>query len=195
MASIAKTIEPKSDQLNTDDLIAGPMTIKITAVKVNDKSDQPVLIHYEGDNGKPYKPCKSMRRALILGWESSEGDDYVGKSVTLFCDPKVKWAGSEVGGIRISHMSHIADKKRFMLTETRGRRVPYEIAPLKTTPKAKLSDEVYNSLCKEMDEACDMDTLSIVGEKIKSGDYEDAGTAKLKSHYKESMKRVRGLGE
>ena len=38
---ISKTIAPKSDQLNADDLIAGPKTITVTGVKLV-AEDQPV---------------------------------------------------------------------------------------------------------------------------------------------------------
>jgi hypothetical protein len=66
--NLAETIIPKSDQLNADDLITGTITVKITAVKGSNEPQQPVSIHYEGDNGKPYKPCKSMRRILVSAW-------------------------------------------------------------------------------------------------------------------------------
>ena len=62
--NIQKTIEAKSDQLNADDLIGKSRTIKITDVKVLDSDVQPVLISFEGDNGKPYKPSKGMIRVL-----------------------------------------------------------------------------------------------------------------------------------
>lgn len=66
--NLADTIIPKSDQLNADDLITGSLTVKVTAVKGSSEPQQPVSIHYEGDNGKPYKPCKSMRRVLVSAW-------------------------------------------------------------------------------------------------------------------------------
>ncbi|WP_420003223.1 hypothetical protein [Arenibacterium sp. LLYu02] len=65
MTSILHTIAAKSDQMNAEDLIGGPRTVFVTGVKVNTSEDQPVWIHFEGDNGKPYKPCKTMRRLLI----------------------------------------------------------------------------------------------------------------------------------
>lgn len=68
MTDMSKTIEPNSDQLNADDLLTGPRTITITDVKVREGSDQPVSVFYEGDNGKPYKPGKSMRRLMIAVW-------------------------------------------------------------------------------------------------------------------------------
>ena len=64
---ISKTIAPKSEQLNADDLIAGPRTITVTSVSFV-AEDQPVAIHFAGDEGKPYKPCKSMRRVLVRAW-------------------------------------------------------------------------------------------------------------------------------
>ena len=64
MTDVGMTIAPKSDQLNADDLINGPMTITITAVKARPgSSEQPIQISFDGDGGKPYLPCKSMRRA------------------------------------------------------------------------------------------------------------------------------------
>lgn len=129
---MSKTIVPKSDQMNYDDFPAGPKTITITGVKgaSNENDQQPVSVHYEGDNGKPYKPCKSMRRVMVAVW-GVNAIEYVGKSMTLFGDPNVLWAGKKVGGIRISHMSHIKDEINLALTASKGRRLPHRIQPLK----------------------------------------------------------------
>jgi hypothetical protein len=129
MVDLGKTIEPKSDQLNSDDLIAGPITVKIRKVAATGDNDQPVSIFYEGDNNKPYKACKSMRRVLVAVW-GRDGTQYVGKSMTLFREPTVKFGGLEVGGIRISHMSHIEKPMTMALTATRGSRKPYTVKPL-----------------------------------------------------------------
>lgn len=131
---LSKTIAPKSDQLNADDLIAGPMTITITQVRGVD-GDQPIAVSFEGDNGKPYKPCKSMRRVLVHAW-GKEGREYVGKRMTLYCDPEVAFGGVKVGGIRISHISHIDRPLVIPLTVTRAKRSPYEVRPLKAEVKA-----------------------------------------------------------
>lgn len=115
---ISRTIAPKSEQLNADDLIAGPRTITVTAVKLV-AEDQPVAIHFAGDEGKPYKPCKSMRRVLVRAW-GADGAQYVGKSMTLFLDEQVRFGGAAVGGIRISHLSHIEKSITMALTATRA---------------------------------------------------------------------------
>lgn len=127
--SMAAAIVPKSDQLNSDDLIAGPITIKITEVRIKGGQEQPVEIHYEGDNGKPYKPCKSMSRVLVSAW-GADAKQYTGRSMTLYRDASVKWAGMEVGGIRISHMSDIDSAMTMALTATKGSRKPFTVRPL-----------------------------------------------------------------
>ena len=121
-------IVPKSDQLNADDLIAGPITVKITGVTIK-PGEQPISIHYEGDNGKPYKACKSMARVMVMAW-GSDSKKYTGRSMTLYRDPSVKWAGMEVGGIRISHMTDIDGAITMALTATKGSRKPYTVKPL-----------------------------------------------------------------
>jgi len=125
--NIAHTIIPKSDRLNADDLLAGPRTIKITSV-TDGPAEAPVALHYENENGRPYLPCKSMRRALVTMW-GAEGAAYVGKRLTLYCDPTVKFGGEEVGGIRISH-ADIPEPMEMKLTATRGKRKPFRVDPL-----------------------------------------------------------------
>lgn len=127
---MAAAIIPKSDQLNSDDLIAGPLTITITSVAIRGGQEQPVSMHYEGDNGKPYKPCKSMARVFVFAW-GPDAKQYVGRSVTLYRDPSVKWGAMEVGGIRISHMSDIPEALTMALTATKGSRKPFTVRPLK----------------------------------------------------------------
>lgn len=105
---MSRFVEAKSDQLNADDLIGAPRTITVRRVTGND-GDQPVSIWFEGDNNKPFKPCKTMRRVLLAAWGRNAAD-YVGRSMTIYRDDSVTFGGLNVGGIRISHMSHI-DKK------------------------------------------------------------------------------------
>jgi hypothetical protein len=93
------TIVPKSDQLNADDLLTGPITVTITGVR-RGSVEQPVIVDIEGYEGRPYKPGKSMRRVLISAY-GDEPKQWIGKQLTLYCDPEVKFGGVKVGGIRI----------------------------------------------------------------------------------------------
>jgi len=125
---LSKTIKPKSDQLNADDLISGPMTVTVQSVTLSGQEDQPINVNL-GGGLQPYKPCKSMRRLLIFVW-GKDGNEWVGRSMTLYNDPAVTWAGQKVGGIRISHLSAISEPISIALTATRGKRKPYTVEPL-----------------------------------------------------------------
>jgi len=126
------TLAAKSNQLTTDDLIAGPLTITITSVSAG-TAEQPVAISYEGDGGKPWYPCKSMRRVLVAAW-GADAKEYVGRGITLFRDPSVTYGGIQVGGIRISHLSGLDSPLSIALTVTRQKRSPYKVQPLKLAP-------------------------------------------------------------
>lgn len=121
--------EAKSDQLNADDLIGSPRTVTITKV-VGTGGDQPVSIHYQGDNGKPFKPCKTIRRVLIGVW-GKYANEYIGKSMTLYRDDKVTFGGLETGGIRISHMSGIDKETVVVVMKTKGKKAGIKILPLR----------------------------------------------------------------
>lgn len=136
MIDMTATIVPKSDQLNADDLIGGPITIYVTNVSQTRAPDQPIAMSYTGDGGKPYKPCKSMRRVLVRCW-GPDGAAYKGRSITLYRDDRVKFGGAEVGGIRISHLSHIDGPIQMALTETKAKRVPYRVLPLAVQPNSE----------------------------------------------------------
>ena len=147
-------IVPKSDQMNADDLLAGPVTIKIAGVSIRPGEDQPVSIHFDGDGGKPYKPCKSMARVMVQLW-GADANEYTGRSMRLYCDPKVLWGGMAVGGIRISHMSHVKGPLTMALTVTKGSRKPFTVQPLEVLPEknSTLTDWIADKLAS-MVSAC-----------------------------------------
>lgn len=126
--SFANTIIPKTDQANADDLISGPRTVKVTQVTRGNK-ENPVFIYTDGFEGRPYKPCLSMRRAIISAW-GEYPDPWVGRSLTLYRDPEVVYGGVKVGGIRISHFSDIEEDFELMLTVTRGKRKAHRFSKL-----------------------------------------------------------------
>ena len=136
---LSDTIIAKSDQLNSIDLVAGSITIKVTEVKVKKDSDQPTTIKYENDAGHPYLPSKGMRRVLCAAW-GKESSVYPGRSMTLFNNPDVTWAGKKVGGIQISHLSHIDAPITVPLIITRGNSKPFTVKPLQVQDTAPAQD-------------------------------------------------------
>lgn len=125
ISNLRDTIVPKSDQLNAEQLLAGPMTITVTDVE-RGSDEQPIIIHYEGDGGRPYKPCKSMRKVLIFAW-GEDGREWVGRSMVVFNDPAVRFGGMAVGGIRVSHLTDIDRDISLSLTATKGKKTPFLI--------------------------------------------------------------------
>lgn len=133
------TIIPKSDQLNAEQLLGGPMTVTVEEVSLGSGEEQPVVVHYVGENGRPYKPCKTMRKLLIYAW-GADGRAWAGRSMTLYNDPAVKFGGEEVGGIRISHLTDIDRDIKVSLTSTRGKKAKYEVRRLSSPVAGQLAD-------------------------------------------------------
>lgn len=138
ISDLTFSIKPKSDQLNADDLLVSNKVITVSAVRIGNK-ENPVIINYNGDDGRPYKPCKSMRRVLIAAW-GRDGSKWVGRSMKLFCDPSVVYAGQEVGGIRISELSDIPQALTMKLTATRGRKKEFTAHPLQLKQRGAYKD-------------------------------------------------------
>ena len=158
MTTMTDTIIAKSDQLNSDDLMGRSITIKITDVKVM-MAEQPCIISYEGDGGKPYKPGKSMRRVIVQVW-GTDPAAYIGRSLTLYRDANVMFGGVQVGGTRISHMSHIDRPVTMALTATRGNKKPFTVQPLKPPAAAPAEVNVEQLQAEGRDEAAQgMDAL------------------------------------
>lgn len=165
---MSQFIAARSDQLNADDLLDAPRTITITKVTASpDAAEQPVSVHYEGDGGKPFKPCKTVRRLMVGVW-GKEAANYVGRSMTLYRDPAVAFGGMQVGGIRVSHMSHIDQKKTVALQVTRGRKAPHTILPLKTAPATQQHDKAAEWVAEQLaavDAVTDADALDALTNK------------------------------
>lgn len=147
MVDMTPTIIAKSDQTTADDLLSGPRTITVTRVTANEgNADQPVNVFFEGDDGKPFRPCKSMRRVMVKVW-GPDSAKYAGRSLTIYNDPKVKWGGMEVGGVRISHMTDMTGPLTVALQVTRGKKASTKIQPLKVE-KAVQGDDVQREADK-----------------------------------------------
>lgn len=142
------TAETRSDQWNADDLISGPRTFVIAGARKG-AAEQPYDIVFEGEE-KVWRPPVTVRKILTAAW-GDESDEWVGHRVTLFRDPTIRFGPNQVGGIRVSHMSHIDKPIKLALTTTRGKRSLFTVEPLhgaKVTPTdttAPTTDQVAAS--------------------------------------------------
>lgn len=113
-------IQAKSDQLNADDLIGGPIVVQLLDVRKTGQ-EQAVSIKISGGH-MPWKPCKTTLRIMVAGW-GSNAREWVGRWVELYREPSVKWAGKAVGGVRIAAMSHLDRPMALTLAESdKGKR-------------------------------------------------------------------------
>lgn len=144
---LTNSIAPKSDQLNAEDLLAGPRTFTVDHVEQG-TAEQPVNVHLVEFPGRPFKPSKTVRRLMVAAW-GVDSAAYTGRRMTLFRDPAVKFGGMDVGGIRVSHMSNLAKPLKIALTTAKGKRGIFTVAPLpdappsRATPSAPRPDDVW----------------------------------------------------
>lgn len=131
-------IAPKSDQINADDLIGQTMTVTIEDVDVRPGTEQPVAMRLRGTD-KLFRPCKGVCRLIVAMW-GADTSAYIGCSLTLYRDPDVTWGGVKVGGIRISHASHIDSKQVHAIAESRKVRRPMTVLPLIVEKPAAADD-------------------------------------------------------
>lgn len=125
---MSQTIQPNSDQINGDDLLSSAVTVTITGVEAG-TAEQPVFIHVKEFPNRTYRPSKSMRRVLVAAW-GTNSTTYIGRRLTLFRNPDITFGRDKVGGIQISHASHIDHPISIPLTVSRGKRRAYTLQPL-----------------------------------------------------------------
>ena len=131
--NLTESIAPKSDQLNADDLMSGPITVTIREV-AKGTPEQPIDVHLVEYPGRAYRPSKSMRRVMVTAW-GAEAATYAGHQLTLFRNPEITFGREKVGGIEIAAMSHIDKALTVALTSTRGHRKNFTVQPLTATPQ------------------------------------------------------------
>lgn len=131
---MTQSIEARSDQINADDLLAGPATYTIREV-ITGKAESPfdfLLVETE----RAYRPSKTMRRVIVNAW-GPEASNYAGRRLTIYREPSIMFGGQRVGGIRISAMSHIDGPKEVLAQVTRGKREKFVVTPLPDAPAAQ----------------------------------------------------------
>lgn len=124
------TAEPRSDQWNSDDFIGGARTFTISGVKVG-AAEQKYDIDLVEGAGRVWRPPLTVLRLLIAAW-GDEAAAWVGRRVTLYRDPTIRFGSDQVGGIRVSHMSDLPGGKSLTvkITSARGRKEPHTVEPL-----------------------------------------------------------------
>lgn len=114
---------------------------------------------------------------MVTAW-GVESSTYAGHRLTLFRNPEITFGREKVGGIEISHMSHIDNPLTVALTQTRGKRKNFTVDPL-TEIKAR---DWISELALAAD---DLDAVAALGAAASSA-HVDAGTLEaIRGRYNE----------
>ena len=136
-------IKKNTDQLNYEDFLGG-VTRVVTIAKVEKgRKEAQYDISIEEDD-RYWRPPATILKLLKLAY-GEEGADWVGKKAMLYGDPDVKMKGVKVGGIRVSHLSHIDGPLTASLTVTRGQTAIFTVEPLTFTRREELIDEWHKT--------------------------------------------------
>lgn len=147
---LTQTIEPKSDQLNYDDVASQEVTVTITQVSKG-TAEQPVNVELAEYPGRPYKPSKGMRRVMVAAW-GKDASAYAGRLLTLYGDPSIRFGGQAVGGIRIRAMSGLDKPLTVPLTVSKGKREKVTVQPLQEPAQRAQDDPVAMRLREVWDD-------------------------------------------
>jgi hypothetical protein len=148
------TIEKKTDQLNYEDFLGGVTRIVTIAGVKKGTKEQQYDIEIEGDE-RVWRPAVTVLKLLVQAW----GDDataWVGRSAMLYGDPDIMFGRERVGGIRVSHLSHIDKPVSASLTETRGKRKVHTVQPLPDEAPAPMAPTDSAIAC-----ATDLEQLTV----------------------------------
>lgn len=134
---ITDALAPASDQLDAVELV-NPRTFTIDAgSKLGSRDGKTVAEIRLVGFPRVWRPSKGMLDVLAACW-GTDGTQWVGRSVTVYNDPNVTFGKEKVGGVRISHLSHI-DKERSVPIRASGagRKQLWKVQPLTEAPAAK----------------------------------------------------------
>ena len=121
-------IKKNTDQLNYEDFLGGVTRVVTIARVEKGRKEAQYDISIEEDD-RYWRPPATILKLLKLAY-GEEGADWVGKKAMLYGDPDVKMKGVKVGGIRVSHLSHIDGPLTASLTVTRGQTAVFTVDPL-----------------------------------------------------------------
>ena len=147
---IRDALAPKSDQLDAVELVE-PRTFTIAeGSRLGNRDGYAVaeicLVGFD----RVWRPSKGMLDVLARCW-GTDARQWVGRSVTLYNDPEVTFGKDKVGGVRISHLSHI-DAAMTVMIRGRGqggRKIPWPVKPLEQAPVPQQVTEADVAACTD----------------------------------------------
>lgn len=172
---ISDALIAKSDQVNSIDLVSGPQTITVIDV-TKGSAEQPVSIITDTFGpSRPFKPSKTVLRVLASAW-GKETSEWVGRRATIYRDPSVRWAGEEVGGIRVSALSDIPKAITLNLPTSKGKHAKSTVTPLETVAPRDWASEIALA-------ASDLSALEAIGKAAKQAGASEDVIGEIRAAY------------
>lgn len=132
---ITDALAPNSDQLDAIELVT-PRTFTVAAGGRLALRDGKTVaeIPFEGFP-RVWRPSKGMLDVLAKCW-GADAKQWVGRRVTLYNDPDVMFGKDRVGGVRVSHLSHIDGEQSVPIRASGRGRAPkaWNVQPLPDAP-------------------------------------------------------------
>jgi hypothetical protein len=139
---ISAALAPNSDQLDAIELVQ-PRTFTIAPRSALGKREGKTVAEIRlAEFDRVWRPSKGMLDLLADCW-GIDAKQWVGRRVTLYNDRDVMFGPNKVGGIRISHLSHIdgARKVSIRAAGQGGRKQLWPVEPLPdATPAPTAAD-------------------------------------------------------
>jgi hypothetical protein len=153
---IAPFVEAESDRITADDLIAGPRTFTIARIEgTMAEGKRRMVVHLAGSPGKPFMPCKGMVRLLGQIW-GPDAAQWVGRGITLFRDPDVRFGADLTGGVRIAAVTHIDSPQNVSVRASQKKIKGYNIKPMAApAPETDAAKEAANKILANIARAPD----------------------------------------
>jgi hypothetical protein len=103
---------------------------------------------------------------MVMAW-GVEASAYSGRRLTLYRNPEITFGKDKVGGIEISHLSHLGKPLTVALTATRGKRKSFTVKPLAEAAPSPttIPDDVRANTQKAIANGTVPDYLAWLGEQ------------------------------
>jgi hypothetical protein len=157
---ITEALAPTSDQLDAIELV-NPRTFTIdTGSRLGSRDGKTVAEIRLVDFPRVWRPSKGMLDVLAACW-GTDAKTWVGHRVTFYNDPDVMFGRDKVGGVRISHLSHIDSGRNLTIRAPgQGKTQRWHVDPLPDAAPSPSSQPKPAPTRDQIAECADIDQLN-----------------------------------
>ncbi len=104
---------PSSSNFLRKEDLPKPAKVTISGVELMEfeqdgKTQRKLVINFDGKDKA--LACNKTNARTIGSMHTDDTDNWIGKDITLYCDPNVEMAGQRIGGIRVQYLPPVDDE-------------------------------------------------------------------------------------